>query len=355
MIGRCKIVILISVLMGLPLWEVLADQVSTLERRRSLLESHRRRLETLLSAQVRRISRLKQQQAGVRRDFQLRRALRENRELASRLTKLQKRVRELNQHLLQVIDSAIARAKTKKGKDQLLKYRQKIARRFITRATRIVTSEKASPLDSPEDLEEKADLLKDSEEKVRRQLKRIKQQLSRLRRRSKLQRHSRSVDDSPFIESSLRRIVRSQRSEKLDSYSPKNQTNKEAVDTNNRTPAPAGDDNLDNAGEGSDSSNSVGGDNYTEKPPLTSDSTAKPFPSSGLLTGNKGRMTTIPGVIVRGVLDPSILVELRRANKSGSLRARLKALEKAKKKLEQMAKALNMQSLKLRQRAKTRK
>jgi len=306
-----------------------------LEGRATRLEAHRGRLEQLLAAQVRRIGRLKSQTPGVRRDYQLKSALRENQALASKLTGLQEQIRELNAKLVAAYDRTIA-STTDPGERARLKQRRDKLARSARQAPRIVTRESANPLDSAEDLEEKADLLKDSEEKVRRQLRQIQRQIQRLKHRAQLKRHSRAVDDSPFVEDSPRRLARAK--------------------TSSGSGKTAGTTAMD--GDGYE----VAPQEPTPAPPAAGfDSSAKTNDANapaggGAWAGSPGRSEASGGtdlnLTIRGVMDPGTLRELQQAARSGNVQDRIAALEKARKRLEQMARKLGSQATKLRKQAK---
>ena len=317
----------------------LGQDAGDLQRRWSLLEAHRSRLESLLSTQVKRISRLKVQRPGVRRDYQLKTALRDNRELASKLTQLQEQIRELNRRLVAAYDSALAQTRDPAQRAALRARRDELARKVSASSGRIVTGGRANPLDSAEDLEEKADLLKDSEEKVRRQLGLIRGQIVRLQRRAKLRRHSRAVDDSPFIEDSPRRLAKT--------GTGSSSTSRQEADSPHDPASPTG--------EGPQSSPPPAGALTTNKTSDDLDAAATPGGSWYGASGGGSELTSRPdlNLSIRGVMDPSMLKELQHASKSGSVKERIAALQKAQKRLEQMARKLDGQAKSLRKRAKS--
>lgn len=334
-----------------------ADQVAQLSQRRTRLKSHQVKLEKLLSGQVARIGRLKAQPSGVRRDFQLSAALRDNQQLASKLTTLQGQMKALNQRLIAAYDRTLAATTDKATRASLIKRRALLSRKLTSRSTsRIVTKGKAELLDDPEDLEEKADLLKDSESKLRRQLRRVKKQISRIKLRSKLRRHGRGIDDQLFVEDSPRRTAR-------------------AKPSTRSTPAPEAADGTARAPKANEGGTQGGGGPASPAPPPSgtdndkfsgatdpkidygseaagSAAGAAPLRSSSAGTSSSGSGL---GLSVRGVLDPSILRELRKARKSGNLKQRLAALEKAQQRLRQMADRLGTRARDLRTRAKRRR
>jgi len=331
-----------------------ADQLATLAQRRGLLQGHRARLEQMLNEQVARIGRLKAQPTGVRRDFQLNTALRENRELASKLTRLQDQMRELNHQLLTTYEQALSRSSTGGAERLRLQARRdELAKQLAAgRTTRIVTKGKAELLDDPEDLEEKADLLKDSEAKLRQQLVRVQNQISRLTLRSKLKRHGRGIDDSLFVEDSPRRTARAQAK-----AAPQAATVEGA-----RAPKANEADTLDTAGGGGTPAPPPTGAYNGVDPSSKSGSTTPLSPSPGEAPAgdpSPSRGSSAPGselsISVRGVLDPSTLNELRKADRSGSVAERVAALKKARQRLQEMADRLGAQAKVLRQRARSRR
>jgi hypothetical protein len=185
-----------------------APRLSDLEQEVVLLLSHKGRLEARLADQVRRIGRLKQNSAGVRRDYQLDAALRQNRLLSDKLSKLQQRINSRTRALAGAYEAWLARPNLSAEQRKTLGDRLTSLKKMLKGpGSRLVVSGKVTDLDSPEDLEEKADLLDDSRDKLNRQLKRVRGQLKQLKHRKRLQRHGRAVDDTPFDESSTSRTV----------------------------------------------------------------------------------------------------------------------------------------------------
>jgi len=298
----------------------LAGAIGGMERRSTLLRAHRGRLEKLLDGQAKRIARLKRQRSNVGRDLQLKRALRTSQQLASRLTRLRNQLRTLHQQLLTAYDRALSSAKTAAERARWhARRRRLLERRRAASRTRIVTSGKASPLDGVDDLEAKADLLKDSEEKVRRQLRRVERRFKALARRAKLRRHGRAADDGPFVEDSPRRLA----GKRQRSATPKSG----AEDRNNydgdpqSPPAPA-------PGAG-----------------LHGDAVA-PSEAGGGAVGPRSSTT------LRPALDPSTLRALAQAGKKGTLKQRLAALKKARARLAQLAATLAKRAKKLQGKAR---
>ena len=185
-----------------------APRLSDLEQEVVLLLSHKGRLEARLADQVRRIGRLKQNNAGVRRDYQLDAALQQNRLLSDKLSKLQQRINARTRALAGAYEAWLARPNLSAEQRETLGARLASLKKMLKGpGSRLVVSGKVTDLDSPEDLEEKADLLDDSRDKLDRQLRQVREQLKQLKHRKRLQRHGRAVDDTPFDESSTSRTV----------------------------------------------------------------------------------------------------------------------------------------------------
>jgi prefoldin subunit 5 len=287
----------------------------------------------MLGEQGKRIARLKAQPAGVARDYQLAAALRDNQGLATRLTQLGAQIRIATDELRNAYGAAIARARDPEQRRQL---EQRLARLNAAGShIRIVTKEKVNPLDSADDLNEKADLLQDSEEKVRRQLRQVQAQLAQLEHRVKLQRHSKSVDDNPFVEESPRRTGQAKRST-LESAPAGGGT---ARATTPPSPGALADSSAEVPAGFTGSAKT----NSPAPPPSGAGDTS--------YAGVSGRGGLEVIVSIRDVMDPSILNDLKQSTKSDTLTARLAALKKASGRLRQVADQLSNQSKQLRRRA----
>lgn len=325
------------------------------------LENHHNKLELLLSGHSQRIIRLKSQQASVRRDFQLKAALRDSQALASKLTQLRTQIREKTQQQIlsyQRIISATTDFSARKAlKRQLKLLKQKLA----GSRTRILTGGKINPLDSPEDLIEKADLLEDSEEKLQRRIRQVEVKIASLEHRVKLKRHGKALDDNPFNEASPRRTGQVRRTT-LTSAAPQSVPEDPAP-----PPAPSSKVDVDTEGGGKwntpAAENPDGvhtNDDFSAAPPTADIRRDAPDPSA-----TPGSLDPTPGVPAReisegvivsiqDVMDPTLLMELTgpdRANQK--LPDRLAALKRARQQLHHVANRLNQQARQLRSQAKS--
>ncbi|MBW2730752.1 MAG: hypothetical protein JRH20_00075 [Deltaproteobacteria bacterium] len=202
---NARLLLLTALLLPATALADLGDGVARLEKRHGLLSAHRTRLEGQLEEHGKRISRLKAQPRSVTRDLQLKTALRSSQGLANRLTSLQQRLNNQRDKLLALYAQAIRAAPNATSRERWAERHSKLARRHSSEG-RLIARIKTNPLDSPEDLEEKADLLKDSEEKLERRIRALGRHITRLGRRAKLKRHGRAAQDTPFVEQSTRRM-----------------------------------------------------------------------------------------------------------------------------------------------------
>jgi hypothetical protein len=317
------------------------DEIPTLEKQRGLVDGHRTRLEGLLGEQAKRIARLKSQPAGLQRDYQLGAALRENQTLADRLTKLRAQLRELTQKLIKEHDQTLARTGLSAAeRTRLQRRRSELAATLSTGSTRIATGGKASPLDTPDDLEEKADLLQDSEEKVRKQLRQVQTKLAALEQRARVERHAKAADDNPFVEESPRRAGGTHKVPAAGTGTPAVGVTSPGAGRTTADPSappaatPSGKTNADSAESGTG------------------------FYGGGSTPGGAGTSHVAGGssdtvISIRDVLDPSLLRDPTGAESRDSLRARIAALKQAGERLRQVAGKLSTQAGDLRRRAKT--
>lgn len=336
---RCLLVITLTALTCLSAPAAAQDagalsRVRGVERRLELYEAHRGRLERQLDEQSKRIARLKKQPTGVGRDLQLKAALRDSQQLASRLTKMQSQLRELRSNLLSHYAEAIEHAKDDTTRQAWRARRHKLLERSTRHAkatAKLATGTRANALDGVEDLEEKADLLADSEAKVRRQLRRLSRRISRIERRSKLRRHGRAATDTPFVEDSTRRLGGSRRlaPAKIASGRTDGATQGESGPA---TPAPPPSGNWSGAGDPKAGPGGLNSDAASGTAP------APPAPSATLQRG----------------LDPATVKALGGTFK-GSPAQQLAALKKAREKLQKLAQGLAQRSTALRKRASTLK
>lgn len=327
----------------------LSQQAERGERRLKLMETHRQRLEHQLSEQGKRIARLKRQPKGVRVDFQLEQALRQSQTLAGKLTELRSAIRAKRKQLLALYDKAIAGAGDAAQKRRWQAKRRELVRRGreAKRSGRLVVSTEIDPLASADDLEEKADLLDDSGEKLRRQLRRLKRKMASLRTRAQLRRHKRAARAGPFIEDTPRRIGRTRVSRADRSGG--------AAEASSDSAAPkAGAARSGGAGAAAPTTG-VQGSGGTKTAPPASPSDNSSSATNGFANGGGASSgATAPRISsrLRQVLDPRTFRALRRAGGGGSTRKNLSALDAAAKRLDKLAASLSSRAKALRSQAK---
>lgn len=324
-----------------------AGEISALEQQRTLLERHRTRLEALLDEHGRRVARLKAQPAGVGRDYQLQAALRESQAVASKLTALRAQLRAAVERLIAEYSEAARRASSDGERARYQKLRSELVGKR-SQDTRIVTRERAGRLDSPEDLDEKADLLQDSEEKVRRQLRQVEAKLAQLENRARIQRHGKALDDNPFVEESPRRTGQARRTSAAPNAAGATSAG-ESNEAGGRTSPPAGKSGTPNApapppSPGSFDADASAGPSYAGASGATAKAPAAP---DGLRAGSEVIIS------IRDVMDPAILKDPKLGTKGDDLKAHLAALRNASQRLRQVAGQLSTQAKDLRQRART--
>ena len=259
---------------------------------------------------------------------------------------------------MKAYERAIARSSDPQRKKRLSERHSRLLARLEGRTTRIVVDGESDELDSPDDLEEKADLLADSQEKVARQLRRIEQHLANLARRAKLGRHGRAADDTMFVENiprrvgSTRSVVTQASSAGNGQAAPRGAVAGRSPGQNeNVASAPsaeggggsemrdADDGALDSAGGGQqpsfgNSDNGAGFGDGAAAPP----STITPPPTQAPVT-------------VRNLIDPGTFRGLQQRG-AGSLTSHIALLKREQKRLKALSLELSRKSAALRHKAK---
>lgn len=179
-----------------------AVQVERLSSQRTRLDGERRALEQQLAAKTAEIAELKRQRASWSRDRKLAERLREAKDLASRLDakaaelraldgRLGQARRELRGEALRELGQAPAPAR----RAQLEKWRQAADAGRGARRVEIADPD-MDPLDDPEDLDEKAGTLAESEARLRAEATRLDRRAAGYRRQARLAAaHARDGED----------------------------------------------------------------------------------------------------------------------------------------------------------------
>jgi hypothetical protein len=207
----------------------------------------------------------------------------------------------------------------------------------------------ADALDGPRDLAEKADLLRDSEDKLKREVHRLALRIDDVERRRHLRERAGAVDDDVFGElQSNRHVARASTSA---SASGGGAT--AGAGTANGAPTPSAGGAGGSAGAGGGATAGSGG-----TPPSTP---APPGPTAGGGAGGSaggfssgsdtaGR-TGDTSTVLRNLVDPATLDELRRADGSDDLERQVRALKRAQGELDGLARELERRAKSLSSRA----
>ena len=272
--------------------------------------------------------------AGPARDYKLRRLLAEARSLAKHLSQLDARIRtsqaaliEARRRLLETLAQLQGARKTHVRKELKRTARGTAGRPTVLR----VVKTRISPLDGPVQIDRKADLLRDSEDKIRRRLSEIDRVITRLQSRQKLRSISRGVDRylGLFAEDTSRRRQ-----------------------TRIRPSRPAAADSKDEgaAAPGLNSSHDTDGTTRPTGAYSTGDDSS--WSGGAAETGSRGTSSTY-AVVLKELLTPATLEALRRAGRSSDPRVRLRALQRVRDELGRAANRLRTRANHFRKRAKT--
>ena len=327
----------------------LPANIESAQRGIERLTAHQARLERQLGDHAGRISRLKAQPANVRRNYQLERALRSSQQLAARLTELQITIRQMRSRLVEALTraSAGAPAQLQERYRTLLRQLRDMPSAHIQRLPAKVA---VDALDGPRELNEKADLLSDSAQRLRKRAEQLNRQLHRLEQQLRLRRHARAAADNPFVEDTTRRMNRTATPAAGKSADTK------GAEYARTAPAPAESGGAPNEGATSDAAKGsitggqdsapLGGAGGAAAPPSPPAVPAAPAPR----VGPQGTTE------LQRLLDPRTLAELAAAkSKGGHPAARARALRQAREKLQALAARFAEQATRLRRKAATLK
>ncbi|MDY0000208.1 MAG: hypothetical protein RBU30_02820 [Polyangia bacterium] len=266
------------------------------------------------------IKEARDQEAGPARDFKLRRLLAEAQVLASKLSALDAELAGHQRALEEARRALVTKLSALKGAERLRVQRELARTRGAKErppAVLKVARPVIDPLDGPREIEEKADVLKDSEEKIRKRIEEIDRVLANMAERRRLRAISQRVDRYTGIfneDSSSRRVTRI-RPTRITSTG------------DGATSAPAELDANPSSAYGS----------YED----TAGGSIGRSVSSGTYA-----------VVLRELLTPATLNALRKAGQSGDPDERIRALQKARDELRQAASDLRNRSQTYRDRAK---
>ncbi|MSP62045.1 MAG: hypothetical protein EXR72_17275 [Myxococcales bacterium] len=313
----------------------LAAEVSRADAARGEVEARRATLEQRSQEEAREIERQKAQPAGVARDYRLGQLLATAQDRASELDQLAADLRSRDESLAPLRTKLVA-ACDRALEDPALPdlRRADLVRRRAAESARLAAAASQAdleiarpsldPLDGPSELAEKADLLKDSEDKLRREVLRLGRRIEGVEGRRRLRERAGAVDDDLFGESSTgRRVVR-----------------------------------VAPVTQGAAADAARGGTAFEAEQPK-----ASPAPQAGGAPGTNGPPSdagknnldaSVPrlGVSMRGMIDPATLDDLHRAEAGQDLDAQLRALRRVQGNLKGLADDLGRRESDLRRRAR---
>ncbi len=306
--------------------------IGQLDSARAQVEGRRRELEQQSRELAAQIEATKAEPAGVRRDLKLQELLAGQRAKSDELEHLTSDLRG------RVSLLAGARRKLLADCDRALSLplpeakRLELSRLRTAQATSLAQTDRplgvarptADPLDGPRELQDKADLLRDSGDKLRHEVQRLAQRIDNVERRRHLRERAGAIDEDLFGES-----VSNRHSARITSL-------------NNSTFSPTAGATGGAAGAGGSSGGSAptGGG-------------AGAAPTGGGTNSGFGNAPTSPGstnntappndttLALRNLVDPATLDELRRADSGDDLERQLRALRRAQGELDGLAKELD--------------
>ncbi len=307
----------------------LREEVRKAELALAPLYARRHQLDTDASRIATEIDALKGKPAGVRRDLDLQTLLGASKSKTDELERVQRELRwrepgmaELRRRVVRLIDQVLdhegaANTLPEATRLELERYRTQTVALLVSPATPLqIVRERdaanmADPLDGPRELRSKADLLRDSGDKLRREARRIAGRIDNVERRRRLRERAGALDEDMFGEiSSNRRVAR------VAAAGPA------ATATNRGTEATA------------DSAGSPGVQGPVGAPP-------SPGASLGVPPSGGGFATRSDSTVLRNLVDPATLDELRRADSIDDVERQTRALKKAQVELESLATELD--------------
>jgi hypothetical protein len=307
------------------------------------------------------IEKLKAEPAGVRRDFRLQELLADAKAKSDALEKLSAEQRAKAAPLANARRALVAACDRALGAQLPEATRLELSRLRTAQVTLLTLPAaplgkpqvEADPLDGPRELSEKADLLRDSEDKLRREVGRLARRIDDVERRRHLRERAGAVDEDWFGEAtSNRRVARvagvgaagaGRNSESADKAAAADPGRGAAAPNSpppaqSPSPAPGG-----FAGGGATGTGGGSGGTGTGGGGIGAGGSFSDSPASA------GRADS--SSVLRNLVDPSTLAELRSADGSDDLERQLRALRRAQGELEGMAKDLGRRAQSLSSRA----
>jgi hypothetical protein len=305
-----------------------AAQVTRLENQRAQLDGQRTVLERESQALSSEIDRQKAEPAGLRRDARLQELLAAQKTKADALQKeagaLRAGVSQLTsarRALVAACDRALGASLPEAQRLELSRLRTAQVTLLAmpsspgSSAPAVNPTVSIDPLDGPRELTEKADLLRDSEDKLRREVERISARIDDVERRRHLRERAGAVDEDWFGEStSDRKVARASTSHTSTTSDGQSAANTPSAASGGAPPPGGGTPTVG----GSLGSPSGGGSGATP-------------------TGSFGGDMRTDTTVLRNLVDPATLDELRRSGDSDDLDRQVRALKRAQGELKGLA------------------
>jgi hypothetical protein len=328
----------------------LRADLSSREASRAQADRHRAELEGRSQALAAQIDAEKQRAAGIARDRRLQELLAEAHSRAEELEHVAADLRDkdqaiagLRRRIVAACDGALSGNQSESLRLELGRLRTQQVALLATptqplgggprTATAPSQSPSFDPLDGPRELQEKADLLRDSGDKLRREVRRLSERIDNVERRRHLRERAIAVDEDWFTESaSTRHVARA--SSTLTSRHSGTETTQSSSDKSNSAPT-----------TGTGASGPAPSAPQTPAPPT-------PAPAAGgSLAAPTDPTPRSDATALRNLVDPATLDELRRADGSDDLERQARALRRAQGELEGLANELDRRAKALNARA----
>ncbi len=309
------------------------QSVAPLYQRRIALEAEASRLSD-------NIERLRRAPAGVRRDLELQTALAQSKSKTDELERVQTELRwrepgltALRRHMVRVIDQMLDGGGTNANRFQLEQLRSATIAVLVSPALPLqIVRERdggnnvADPLDGPRELRAKADLLRDSGDKLRRESQRIAKHLDGIERRKHLRERAGALDEDLFGEMQSNRVVSRAQGTTVATVSGGRSSG--SADASKANGAPESTPPVGAPNQGGNTFGSPVADNGAHETGTGTVTTVSPPSRTGEYT------------VLRNLVDPATLDELRQADAIDDSERQARALKKAQTELESRAKEL---------------
>jgi hypothetical protein len=308
------------VLLAHPAW----DELARLQKDEARIAQERTQLAARVDASAREVDALKVKTDAASPKLQA--ALAQAQDLARRLQSLDTQLVAKRREIVAAADRVVAEERDAQLRAQAISARADAARALAQpakpSAVAAALGVRESATDSPEDLREKATLLKDTQDKVLRELAVLDRKYTGAQKRADLQRASRSLDRNLFLED-----TRHQRA----------------------------DVQLHSSGGAADSpSRTSGGGSPSPQPPPSGAGPGQNTGGSDSGFSSPGPSTTGTGpapldvIVLKDVLDAATIADLSQPHDSARY---LRALDRARQRLREIAADLDQRSQNLRKRA----